>query len=82
MASMSHVNVVRYFGGQIVGKQFWIVMEYMECGTILDMMRILGLEYLGESIILAILRDILAGLSYLHGQGIIHKVCEHLPLGE
>ena len=74
MAQMEHRNIVRYYGGQAVppGTFFWIVMEYMECGTVADVMRIRGgpLTEVQASIVA---RDMCRGLAYLHQMGVLHK---------
>ena len=75
MASLGgHRNIVRYFGGQLVlpGGFFWIVMENMECGTLDDVMKVGG-GPLNELEAAPVVRDVCAGLGYLHKMGVLHK---------
>jgi hypothetical protein len=75
MASLGgHRNIVRYYGGQLVapGGFFWIVMEHMECGTLVDVMA-LQEAALTEGEVAAVLRDVCSGLGYLHNLGFLHK---------
>ena len=81
MAQMSHKNIVRYYGGQAVtpGSYFWIVMEFMKCGTISDVMKF-GNGPLKEMQARVVVRDVGQGLGYLHQMGVLHKdiKCENI----
>ena len=74
MSQLDHRHVVRYYGGSLVGNGtfFWIVMEFMECGTLCDLMRLSG-GPLVEAVVATVLRDVTAGLAYLHDMGVFHK---------
>ena len=66
--------IVRAFGAFAKPKELWIVMEYCDLGSLLDVMRSMD-EPLPEAAIAAACSDSLRGLSYMHTQkrGIIHR---------
>ena len=66
--------IVRAFGAFAKPKELWIVMEYCNLGSLLDVMRSMD-EPLPEGAIAAACSDSLRGLSYMHTQkrGIIHR---------
>jgi len=62
--------VTRYYGSHIKDTKLWIIMEYLGGGSVLDLMKP---GPVNETYIAIILRELLKGLSYLHGQGKIHR---------
>lgn len=83
LGALQHPHVVRYYGGAAVGAQFWIVMEYCECGTLADVLALrqtstvapssspaMGID---EPALRVLTGDVVSGLAYLHEQGILHK---------
>ncbi|OAF71340.1 hypothetical protein A3Q56_00919 [Intoshia linei] len=62
--------ITRYFGSYVDGSKLWIVMEYMGGGSILDIM---SLGPLKENLISTILREVILGLDYIHGQKKVHR---------
>ncbi|XP_063931673.1 serine/threonine-protein kinase 24-like, partial [Zophobas morio] len=63
-------NVTKYYCSCLNGHQLWIVMEYCGGGSCLDL---LNEHTLKEVHIAVILREVLKGLIYLHGEGIVHR---------
>lgn len=63
--------VTSYFGSFLHGSQLWIIMEYMDGGSVADVLRIFG--GIKESYILSIVYQVLHAVQYLHGKGIIHR---------
>ena len=43
-------NVVKYYGSYFTSTDLWIVMEYCEAGSVLDIMRLRGIYHRGASI--------------------------------
>ncbi|VEL16715.1 unnamed protein product [Protopolystoma xenopodis] len=62
--------VTKYYGSYLKNTRLWIIMEYLGGGSALDLMRP---GPLGENYICIILREILKGLDYLHGQKNLHR---------
>jgi len=62
--------VTRYFGSYLKGTKLWIIMEYLGGGSVLDLLKPGVIE---EQYICVVLRELLKGLEYLHGEGKIHR---------
>lgn len=62
--------VTRYYGSYLKGTKLWIVMEFLGGGSVLDLMKPGPLD---EKYVCIILREVLKGLEYLHGEGKIHR---------
>jgi p21-activated kinase 1 len=66
----THKNLVQHIESYIWKNDVWIVMEFMEGGSLTD---IVTQNYMAEGEIAAVCREILKGLDYLHSRGIIHR---------
>ena len=65
-----HANIVSYIDSFLYKNELWVVLEYMEGGTLTD---IVTTSLMTEGQIAAVSREITQGLEHLHGQGIIHR---------
>mmetsp|Transcript_22126 Transcript_22126/g.32920 ORF Transcript_22126/g.32920 Transcript_22126/m.32920 type:complete len:447 (+) Transcript_22126:34-1374(+) len=62
--------VTKYHGTYVKGSQLWVVMELLEGGSVLDLMRPGPID---EPYISVICRETLKGLEYLHKERKIHR---------
>lgn len=62
--------VTQYHGSYLKGSDLWIVMEFCSGGSCGDLMKP-GL--IGEEYISIIIRELLLGLDYLHGDKKLHR---------
>ncbi|KAJ8484146.1 hypothetical protein OPV22_016631 [Ensete ventricosum] len=73
MALLSHPNVLRAHCSFTVDRHLWVVMPFMAAGSLQSIISSSFPDGLPESSIAVVLREILHALSYLHGQGHIHR---------
>ncbi len=64
--------IIKYYNSYIKNNKIWIIIEYCDCGSILDLMRITK-KTLKENEISSIIKNILKGLIFLHDQKKIHR---------
>nr|XP_041569162.1 serine/threonine-protein kinase PAK 3-like [Taeniopygia guttata] len=70
MKMNKHPNIVNYLKSCLVDEQLWLVMEYMDGGTLSD---VISKTYLCEDEMAAISRECLQGLNFLHSNHMIHR---------
>ncbi|XP_023776394.1 serine/threonine-protein kinase PAK 3-like [Cyanistes caeruleus] len=63
-------NVVTCLDSYLVDEQLWLVMEYMDGGTLSD---VISQTHLSEDEMAAISRECLQGLDFLHSNHVIHR---------
>ncbi|XP_054509267.1 uncharacterized protein LOC129133665 [Agelaius phoeniceus] len=63
-------NVVNYLDSYLLGEELWLVMEYMDGGTLRD---VINESNIFEGHIAAISRECLQGLDFLHSNDVIHR---------
>lgn len=68
--NQSHKNMVQHVESYIWKNDVWIVMEYMEGGSLTD---IVTQIFMAEREIATVCLEVLTGLEYLHSKGIIHR---------
>lgn len=71
LRDMQHENIVRYLGCSSSTEHLNIFLEYVPGGSVQTMLNSYGA--LPEPLVRSFVRQILAGLSYLHGKDIIHR---------
>ncbi|XP_041001115.1 mitogen-activated protein kinase kinase kinase 5-like isoform X2 [Juglans microcarpa x Juglans regia] len=72
LSQLKHLNIVQYYGSEIVEDRFYIYLEYVHPGSINKYVR----EHCGvmtESVVRNFTRHILNGLAYLHSTKTIHR---------
>ncbi|KAI8048525.1 kinase-like domain-containing protein [Syncephalis plumigaleata] len=70
MKDSRHRNIVNYIDSYLWKGDLWVVMEYMEGGSLTD---VVTTSYLTEGQIAAICHETLHGLKHLHSKGVIHR---------
>ena len=73
LATLQHEHIVQYFGTErnYVTNELSIFLEHMPGGSIADIVVKFG--PLQEAVVKKYTREVLQGLKYLHGKGIIHR---------
>ena len=64
--------ILKYYSSYIKNNTIWIVLEFCDGGSILDIMRITNKNY-NEKEIASIIKMVLKGLQFLHAQRKIHR---------
>ncbi|KAF2767278.1 Pkinase-domain-containing protein [Teratosphaeria nubilosa] len=70
MRDSKHKNVVNFMDSFLVKGDLWVVMEYMEGGSLTD---VVTFNMMSEGQISAVCRETLHGLQFLHSKGVIHR---------
>lgn len=70
MKGSKHPNIVNYIDSYLLKGELWVVMEYMEGGSLTE---IVTHSVMTEGQIGAVCRETLKGLQFLHSKGVIHR---------
>ncbi|CAG8477323.1 201_t:CDS:10 [Ambispora gerdemannii] len=70
MKESQHRNIVNYIDSFLWKGDLWVVMEYMEGGSLTD---VVTSNIMTEGQIAAVSRETLEGLAHLHSKGVIHR---------
>ncbi|KAG6909023.1 Serine/threonine-protein kinase smu1 [Tephrocybe rancida] len=70
MRSSRHPNIVNYIDSFLHHNDLWVVMEYMEGGSLTD---VVTANLMTEGQIAAVSRETAQGLEHLHRHGVIHR---------
>jgi p21-activated kinase 1 len=69
MRASRHANIVNYIDSFLYNNRLWVVMEYMEGGSLTDVVKA---NVMTEGQIAAVSRETAQGLQHLHTHGVIH----------
>ncbi|KAI8372830.1 kinase-like domain-containing protein [Radiomyces spectabilis] len=70
MREARHKNIVNFIDSFLVNGELWVVMEYMEGGSLTD---VVITNMMTEAQIATVCRETLEGIRHLHHLGIIHR---------
>jgi p21-activated kinase 1 len=70
MRESSHPNIVNFKDSYLWKGDLWVVMEYMEGGSLTD---VVTAHCMSEGQIAAVSRETCEGLRHLHSKGVIHR---------
>jgi hypothetical protein len=70
MREMKQKNIVNYIDSYLWKGDLWVVMEYMEGGSLTD---VVTSNYMTEPQMATVCRETLEGLRHLHNRGVIHR---------
>jgi p21-activated kinase 1 len=70
MRSSRHPNIVNYIDSFLYKNDLWVVMEYMEGGSLTD---VVTANLMSEGQIAAVSKETAQGLEHLHRHGVIHR---------
>jgi len=68
---LEHDNIVRYIDVATEGGHFYIVLEFVEGGSLLSMVDSFGA--LSEPLTAVYVAQVLRGLNFLHSKGVVHR---------
>eukprot|EP00123_Amoebidium_parasiticum_P012475 comp21379_c0_seq1/m.29405 comp21379_c0_seq1/g.29405 ORF comp21379_c0_seq1/g.29405 comp21379_c0_seq1/m.29405 type:complete len:572 (-) comp21379_c0_seq1:467-2182(-) len=72
MRDSRHPNIVNFLDSYLVDNTLWVVMEYMQGGSLTDVIEN-NFCTISEPQMACITKQALAGLEHLHGKGVIHR---------
>lgn len=70
MRESSHPNIVNFKDSYLWKGDLWVVMEYMEGGSLTD---VVTAHCMSEAQIAAVSKETCEGLRHLHSKGVIHR---------
>jgi hypothetical protein len=71
LQKLSHPNIVQFLGSECIGDSLCVYLEYLPGKSLANLVDSLG--PLSETLVKIYLRDVLAGLKYLHENHVVHR---------
>ncbi|KAG5498807.1 hypothetical protein JKF63_03096 [Porcisia hertigi] len=71
LRELSHPNIIRYFGAHTIHDTMLVFMEFAVGGSLTSIVR--KFTHLTEAVMQLYTFQILRGLQYLHGKGVVHR---------
>eukprot|EP00026_Physarum_polycephalum_P003650 Phypoly_transcript_03663.p1 GENE.Phypoly_transcript_03663~~Phypoly_transcript_03663.p1 ORF type:complete len:665 (+),score=125.19 Phypoly_transcript_03663:141-2135(+) len=68
--SCKHSNIVKYYRSHLIEDEIWVVMEYMQGGTLAEAVERYSFA---ESSVAYVAREMLRALEYLHSHNLVHR---------
>lgn len=68
---LCHPNIVKLFGFFEEGSSIFLILEYMQGGTVFDYLNLIGKIPLKTT--LKFLKDIITAITYIHEKNIAHR---------
>eukprot|EP00798_Chlamydomonas_sp_ICE-L_P022122 gene22122-29182_t len=73
LKTLNHSNIVKYQGSFKSRTHLYIILEYMENGSLANVIRPNKYGTFDEAVAALYTTQVLAGLQYLHEQGVVHR---------
>ncbi|XP_071693816.1 MAP3K epsilon protein kinase 1-like isoform X2 [Rutidosis leptorrhynchoides] len=73
LKNLNHKNIVKYLGSLTTRTHLYIILEYVENGSLANIIKPNNFGPFPESLVAVYIAQVLEGLAYLHEQGVIHR---------
>ncbi|KAJ7536364.1 hypothetical protein O6H91_12G066000 [Diphasiastrum complanatum] len=73
LKNLNHKNIVKYLGSFKTKTHLYILLEYVENGSLASIIKPNKFGAFPESLVAVYIAQVLEGLAYLHEQGVIHR---------
>lgn len=73
LKNLNHKNIVKYLGSLKAKTHLFIILEYVENGSLANIIKPNKFGPFPESLVAHFISQVLEGLVYLHEQGVIHR---------
>lgn len=73
LKTLNHKNIVKYLGSHKTRTHLYIILEYMENGSLAGIIKPNKFGVFPETLVAVYIAQVLQGLAYLHEQGVVHR---------
>ncbi|GFR52579.1 hypothetical protein Agub_g15172 [Astrephomene gubernaculifera] len=73
LKTLNHKNIVKYIGSFKTRSHLYIILEFMENGSLASIIKPTKFGTFPESLVALYIAQVLQGLQYLHEQGVVHR---------